>query len=89
MANVRKETLREWKKQIFVFENENNTRNVVGRRLWNSLKAGARKPRPRQSPEKIIEMHLVKYFHMERRLASDPAMDNLRKVLSFLQNNCW
>ena len=38
-TKVSKETLTELKKQIVTFEKENNTRDVVGRRLWNYLKA--------------------------------------------------
>ena len=38
---VSKETLTELKKQIVTFEKENNTRDVVGRRLWNYLKANS------------------------------------------------
>jgi hypothetical protein len=38
-TEVSKETLTELKKQIVTFEKENNTRDVVGRRLWNYLKA--------------------------------------------------
>ena len=41
--NISKETLDKLKKQIVSFEKENNTRDVVGRRLWNHLKAGAGK----------------------------------------------
>jgi hypothetical protein len=38
---VSNETLNELKKQILSYEQEKSTRDVVGRRLWNYLKANA------------------------------------------------
>lgn len=58
-------SLRELKQQLLQFEKDNNSRNVVGRRLWNMLKGGAKRksssgknPRPAQR-QRLEEMSLV------------------------------